>query len=78
MPMKFVKGTAHLSGECGLGEVEELISWLEESSRPKVNLQHCTHLHGAILQVLLAGKPQITAKPKDSFLAQWVLPLLKS
>lgn len=76
MPVKVMRKTIHLTGSCGVEDVEPLLSWLEGSDCPKVNVSGCTHLHGAVFQVLLAAKPQIAGTPKDEFLAQWILPSL--
>lgn len=77
MPIRYEASTAFFEGACAPEEALELIEWLRERKRPKVNLKACEHLHTAILQVLLALRPPLSERPDDPFLAAWVAPLLR-
>lgn len=76
MTIRFDKGTAVVEGVCGPEEALELLEWLRGRKTPRVNLKACDHLHTAVLQILLAVRPKLTAPPDDPFLAAWVAPLL--
>jgi hypothetical protein len=67
---------ATLTGVVRVDDAEPLARWLRETSRPKVRLEHCTHLHTAALQALLAARPVLAGPPSDPFLARWITPLL--
>jgi hypothetical protein len=76
MPLEFRRSEVCLSGSCTAEEALDLAEWLAKRKRPKANLAECTHMHSALLQTLLAYKPQISAPPADAFLATWVMPAL--
>ncbi|GAA0551300.1 hypothetical protein GCM10010172_36970 [Paractinoplanes ferrugineus] len=76
MPLELGEGTATLIGVVTVDEVEELAGWLRATTRPKVNLRRCNHLHTGAFQALLLFRPKVSAAPTDSFLAERVLPLL--
>lgn len=76
MPIAFEGPRAVFSGICGAESAEPLLAWLLEEKNPTVDLAGCRHLHGAVLQVLLAARPEISGTPEDPFLREQVLPLL--
>lgn len=59
-----------LEGACPVEEAETLLSWLCAHPQGQVDLSACTHLHTALLQVLLAAGGRIAAAPEDSFYAR--------
>jgi hypothetical protein len=65
-----------LQGNCGAEDVEPLISALEKTSLKPVDLTDAGHLHGAVLQTLLAYAPAISGSPRDSFVRTWLVPIL--
>ena len=72
MPITFAKTTASFNGSCSAEETADLAAWLAGRKRPRVNLKACSHLHTALLQVLMAGKVTVTKQPSDPFLARWL------
>ncbi len=70
MPVKLKKTVAALEGVCGVEEAETLLGWLTEHPNGKVNLKRCEHLHTAVLQVLMAVGPRVSAWPQDPFLEE--------
>ena len=40
-------------------------------------MRACTNVHTAVLQVLMATQPKITAFPEEPFLARWIAPAMK-
>lgn len=72
MPVTLKKTVANLEGSCAIEEVEELLGWLTEHPKGKVNLAKCEHLHAAHLQVLMALRPQVSKMPEDRDLAAWI------
>lgn len=76
MPAEFESDRAVLSGLCGAEAAEPLLGWLIDHPGGPVDLSRCRHLHAAVLQVLLAARPEIAGEPRDAFLREQVLPLL--
>jgi hypothetical protein len=69
MTIRYLKKYAALEGIVGVDDAESLAQWLQQQAAPAVNLGKCEHLHGAVLQVLLALRPAITVPPGDPLLA---------
>ncbi len=53
-------------------DAESLLEWLHKYPKGTIDLSACTHLHPATLQVLMASKCLIIAKPNDKLLADWI------
>lgn len=69
MTIRYLKKYAALEGIVGVDDAETLTQWLLRQGAPAVHLGKCEHLHGAVLQVLLALRPKVTALPADPLLA---------
>jgi hypothetical protein len=69
MTIRYLKKYAALEGVVGVDDAEALTQWLLQQAAPAVHLGKCEHLHGAVLQVLLALRPKLTAPPPDPLLA---------
>jgi len=69
MSIRYLKKYAALEGVVGVDDAETLAQWLQKQARPAVHLGRCEHVHGAVLQVLLACGARLAAPPPDPFLA---------
>ena len=69
MTIRYLKKHAVLEGIVGVDDAESLAQWLRQQAAPAVHLGKCEHVHGAVLQVLLALRPKLAAAPADPFLA---------
>ena len=84
MPFKFAQNTAigeflaTAEGVCTVEEALPLLEFLQSHRTARIGLDSCTHLHTAILQVLLAVRPPIAALPQETFLARWLSPMLET
>jgi len=76
MPVKLGQQVAILSGLCTAEEAEPLWEWLRAAPRRKVNLKGLRHPHTAVLQVLMALRPEVSVPPQDEAVASWLLPAL--
>lgn len=76
MPVTYEKSLARFAEVCTVEEAMEVQEWLGRHKAPRIDLSACTHLHTAVLQVLMAARPQLAAAPEDPFLRRWVAPLL--
>jgi len=72
MPFQFAKNTVTAGESCTVEDALPLLEFLQSHRGAKVDLGPCTHLHTAVLQVLLAAKPKIAGLPKEAFLARWL------
>lgn len=70
MPLITKIKVARLENDCGAEEAEQLLEWLLARPDGKINMKHCSSLHTAILQVLLACRPTISHWPEHAGLAQ--------
>ena len=76
MPIRYLKKHAALDGVVTVEDAESLTQWLQQQATPAVHLGKCEHVHGAVLQVLLALKPKLCAPPADPVLAAVLVPAL--
>jgi len=76
MPFKYTKNTVIAEESCTVEDAMTLLEFLITNPKAKVDLAACTHLHTAVLQVLLAVNANINALPTDSFLARWLIQVL--
>jgi hypothetical protein len=70
MTVRYLKKYAALEGNVSVEDAEALTQWLQKQKTPTVHLGQCEHVHGAVLQVLLALRPKLAAAPADPLLAQ--------
>lgn len=76
MPLRFDQDTAILEDFCTVEEADSLLAWFMEHPGGAIDLQHCKHLHAAILQVILSCKPKIIALPEEEGeLRAWMITL---
>ena len=78
MSIRYLKRHAALEGIVGVDDAEALTQWLLKQAAPAVHLGKCEHLHGAVLQVLLALQPKLVALPPDALLASALASLPRS
>jgi len=72
MSIEFKKKKAFFKEVVGVEEAESLLQWISDNPSGKIDLNSCTHLHSANLQVLIACKPFISAWPQDTSLRVWL------
>lgn len=70
MPLTTKVKVAVLEGACAADEAETLLAWLIEKPQGQLNLKQCTHLHTAVLQVMMASGAKISIWPQDQQLCQ--------
>ncbi len=72
MSLEFKKTKIVFSGIISAEEAEPLLNWLIKKPAAKLDLSACTHLHAAILQVVLAAGATIALWPQDDRLRLWL------
>lgn len=76
MPLVFTETQVRFEDVCTVEDALPLLDFLKGSAAPEIDLSACTHLHTALLQLLLAARPRLATPPADPTLARWVAPLL--
>lgn len=76
MTIRMSAGTVTLAGICPAEDAEVLLQHLLEKPGVAVDWRGCEAAHTAVIQVLLAAKPQVLGPPATDQLATWVQPLL--
>jgi hypothetical protein len=66
----FKKTVAVFDHDVTIEEAETLLCWLLEKPNRKVNLKALQHAHTAVIQVLLATRPNVSSWPSDGPLSQ--------
>jgi hypothetical protein len=64
-------GTIMLEGNCTAEEAEQLLQMLQDGPRPMLDWTTCSHLHTAVLQVVLAAGPALIGPCGDPWVARW-------
>jgi len=72
MPILFEKNRIVFTDIASGEDAESLLEWLQKHPKGEIDLSACTHLQPANLQVLMAAKCSVLAKPKDKLLADWI------
>ena len=65
-----------LVGPCRVEDAEPLLVLLQSDRNRPVDVAEATHMHAAVLQVLLAFRPPLVGSPQDAFIERWLMPLL--
>ena len=67
-----------LEGVCRVEDAEPLTALLQGICDSTLDLAACKGLHAAVVQAILAFRPQIVGVPDDPFLRDRLLPALTS
>jgi hypothetical protein len=76
MPLVFTGTRVRFEDVCAVDDALPLLDFFKANAAAEVDLSACTHLHTALLQLLLVARPKVSAPPDDATLARWVVPLL--
>jgi hypothetical protein len=77
MALTFHDDVAVLADVVAAEDAERLLEWLLGQGSA-VDLSRCTHLHAAVLQLLLSAPIRVIAWPTDPDLRQWLEAALSS
>jgi hypothetical protein len=67
-------GTIILDGDCGAEDAEPLLQMLLADPGGAVDWTRCSHLHTAVVQVILAAAPTLVGPCGDSWVSTWIGP----
>lgn len=77
MSVEYKKKSVQLIDDVSVDDAEALLQWLQVNPKATINLSRCTHVHAAVLQVLMAAGMTVTSWPQDSQLDGWLRPALQ-
>lgn len=69
-------GSIALEGVCSSEDAEVLLQQLLCKPGTPVDWRGCQGVHTAVLQVLMAARPQLIGPPTDPNVRDWVVPIL--
>jgi hypothetical protein len=69
-------GAVLLEGECPSEDAEALFQHLSAHPGVTVDWRACESAHTAVVQVLMALKPNLLGPPNSQVLRDWVMPIL--
>lgn len=71
MPAELAGDVVAVTGTTNADDATAIAEWLfSDAAGTTIDLGGCTHLHGAVLQVLLQARPALAALPADPYLRQ--------
>lgn len=76
MSVELVGDAIVLSAPSRVDEAETLAALLQAGRGRRVDLTGSGPLHAAVLQVLLAFRPEVLGPSDDAFVQEWLVPLL--
>jgi hypothetical protein len=65
-------GTIVLEGPCPVEDAEPLLQLLQATPAARCDWTRSSHLHTAIVQVVLAVRPVLTGPCGDPWIEQWI------
>lgn len=72
MALEFKKNKAIFKEIVNVEEAEPLFEWFLKVKKPEVDMTECSHIHTAVLQLLMIFKPKLIL-PKDEGLKLWLI-----
>lgn len=78
MPITYTEGIAYFEGLVGIEEVDTLMELIQHQKEVFIDLTHCTHMHTAIIQILMVARCPIKAWPTNAQLTMWLKTALEN
>ena len=77
MSITYKKTVAVLDDICTIEEAETLYEWLLNNPKGQVNLKTVSHIHSALVQVLMYAQPKVTVFPESENM-RWLKKVVKN
>jgi ABC-type transporter Mla MlaB component len=77
MSVLLEQGALVLRGDCAVEDAEPMLALLQQNPGLAVDLTGAGRLHTAIVQLLLAFRPQLVGPAGDPFFDKWLLPQVR-
>lgn len=72
MAIAYKRNIASFQDTIGVEEAEGFLAWLQKHPKARLDLSACTHVHAALLQVLMAARIPMASWPEDETLTTWL------
>ena len=72
MPIKYENDVVYLEGVIGVEEAEDLYKILIEGNINQIDAASCTHMHAAVLQLVVGFRLHFVGFPSNFILNQWL------
>ena len=72
MSITYKEDTAVFKETATVDEAETFLEWITEHENCVVDLSESSHIHTAVLQVLMAAEPHVTKMPEDDSFGIWL------
>lgn len=69
-------GCIVLEGRCAVEDAEPLLQLLQATPRAPCDWTRCSHVHTAVVQVVLAARPALVGPCGDPWVEQWIRPMI--
>ncbi len=76
MTVRVTREAIFVEGAGAVADAEPILSALQADASRTIDLSGATRLHSAIIQLLIALRPQVAGLPADPFFAAHLLALL--
>jgi hypothetical protein len=68
------QGRIRLAGACTMEDAEPLLRLALEERHSTIDWTACESAHTAVIQVLVALRPELRGPPANAFLQNWIAP----
>jgi hypothetical protein len=65
-------GTIRLEGGCPVEDAEPLLRLLQDTPAARLDWSQCGVLHSAVVQIVLAARPELDGTCGDPLVARWI------
>lgn len=76
MSVRAAADAIYLEGACYVEDAEVLLVALAAAPELPVDLSACRHMHGAVMQILLATGAAVVGDSPEPFIRSWAAPAL--
>ena len=74
MSVKLDGEIIRLEGRCHVEDAEPLLILLQDDPARRLDLSHAESLHTAVIQIMMAFRPQLIGESADIFVRDWIIP----
>ncbi|WP_370261816.1 hypothetical protein [Limnobacter sp.] len=72
MSLTFNENLATVQDTATVEDAEQLLGWALVTENPQLDLRACTHVHAAVLQVMMALEIPVLHAPEDPNFNRWL------
>ncbi len=69
--------TIVLEGNCPVEDAEPLLQMLQATPAAACDWTRCSHVHTAVIQIVLAARPKLIGPCGDPWIDQWITAIVR-